>query len=113
MPRTHFAIIQVFSEDAVLEDFTPQMRRWIVEYVNLDNLKKIGYVSWMDVRWMQGMAGPFATMNHCQFTSDQFTYRAIQVFGEAPDSGQERDRATQSRGAVVSVISGIVHRPQT
>ena len=50
MPRTHFAIIQVFSEDAVLEDFTPQMRRWIVEYVNLDNLKKIGYVSWMDVR---------------------------------------------------------------
>ena len=49
MPRTHFAIIQVFSEDAVLEDFTPQMRRWIVEYVNLDNLKKIGYVSWMDV----------------------------------------------------------------
>lgn len=62
MPRTHFAIIQVFSEDAVLEDFTPQMRRWIVEYVNLDNLKKIGYVSWMDVRWMHGMAGPFATI---------------------------------------------------
>lgn len=34
----------VFSEDAVLEDFTPQMRRWIVEYVNLDNLKKIGFL---------------------------------------------------------------------
>ena len=46
----------------MLEDFTPQMRRWIVEYVNLDNLKKIGYVSWMDVRWMDGMAGPFATI---------------------------------------------------
>ena len=49
----------------MLEDFTPQMRRWIVEYVNLDNLKKIGYVSWMDVRWMHGMAGPFATINLC------------------------------------------------
>jgi len=35
----------VFSEDQILEEFTPQIRRDIVTYVNKDSLTKISFLN--------------------------------------------------------------------